>query len=273
MNGKWNDFMLQQNVPFSLKEISYGEYPDQKIYFSLPQNTNSFPVIVWYHGGGMVGGERDLPDELLNGKYGIAEVRYRVSNGQFNSVDSIEDAVRALAWTMEHAAGLGGDPSKIFVGGISAGAYLAAMAGMAPHLLGKYGHDHRKIAGLILVSGQMSTHYQLKTDLGYPHRMWHPVIDEYAPIYYASADLPPVIFVTGDFGCDMPTRAEENAYFASVLRALGHKDARHYSLGGHDHCGVSRNSGWLYVQFIDRLLKSLCSAETQPPPTGERPSS
>lgn len=75
-------------------------------------NSTKFGIIC----GGMVGGERDLPDELLNGKYGIAEVRYRVSNGQFNSVDSIEDAARALAWTMEHAAGLGGDPSKIFVG-------------------------------------------------------------------------------------------------------------------------------------------------------------
>lgn len=257
MRGEWDDFMKSESETFRKEEISYGKWPDQKIYLSLPKEKTSFPVIVWYHGGGMVGGTREIPDSLMNGEYGIAEVRYRVSDGQFNSTNSVEDAAAALAWVMEHVTSLGGDPKKIFSGGMSAGSYLAALTGMAPQFLGKYGYDHRKLAGLILVSGQMSAHFQLKTDLKYKHQMWHPVIDEYAPLYYASADLPPCIFITGDFGCDMPTRAEENAYFASVLRAMGHKDAQHYALGGHDHGGAFESCGWLCAQFVSRILKGL----------------
>lgn len=256
MKGKWDDFMSQGSGSFRLQEISYGEHPDQKIYLSLPKERTDFPLIVWYHGGGMTGGEREFPDDLLNGEYGLAEVRYRLSGKEFKSVDSLADAARALAWVMQHAASLGGDPAKIFVGGISAGAYLAAMVGMAPHLLREYACDHREIAGLVLVSGQMGVHFQMKADLGYPQGMWYPVIDEYAPLYYASAELPPVIFISGDFGCDMPTRAEENAYFASVLRALGHKDVRHYPLSGHTHYGAFRSCGWLCAQFIERIRKA-----------------
>ena len=257
MQAEWKDFMSTGNGSFLLKEVSYGEHPNQKIYISLPKGKTSFPVVVWYHGGGMVGDEREIPDALFNGEYAIAEVRYRVSNGQSNSADSVEDAAAALAWVLEHASSLGGDPKKIFAGGMSAGTYLAAMVGMAPQLLGKYGYDHKSLAGLVLVSGQMSTHFQLKTDLKYEHQMWHPVIDEYAPLYYASPDLPPCIFITGDFGCDMPTRAEENAYFASVLRAMGHKDAQHYALGGHDHWGVFISCGWICTEFINRILRGM----------------
>lgn len=255
MRGNWEDFMSTGSKSFLLKEFAYGENPDQKIYLSLPKERTSFPMIVWYHGGGLIGGVREIPDSLFTGEYGIAEVRYRLSGNEFNGLDSIDDAVKSLVWILEHIESLGGNPEKIIIGGMSAGSYLAALVGMAPHLLGKYGYDNKKLAGLVLVSGQMSTHFQLKKDLNYHRQMWNPVIDEYAPLYYASPDLPPCIFITGDFGCDMPTRAEENAYFASVLRALGHKDARHYSLGGHDHSGAFESCGWLCLQFVNRIFK------------------
>ena len=257
MNGNWKDFLTSGNGLLTLKEIEYGPWPDQKICLSLPKDKTSFPVIVWFHGGGLVNGERQCPDVFLNGEYGVAEIRYRFSGEQFKATDSLDDAAKSVAWVMENAASFGGDPKKIIVGGTSAGAYLAAMVGMDPHLLKKYGFDHRKLAALVLVSGQMGTHFRMKADLKYQHDMWNPVIDEYAPLYYASPDLPPCIFITGDFGCDMPTRAEENAYFASVLRALGHKDAHHYVLGGHDHSGVCDNSDWLCAQFVNRILKDL----------------
>lgn len=255
MHADWDGFMTSGNDKFHLKIVSYGEDPEQKIHLSIPKGRKGFPVIVWYHGGGLVGGGREIPDSILNGDFGIAEVRYRLSGKKHNSLDSIEDAGTVLAWVFEHAGSLGGDPEKIFVGGMSAGAYLAALVGMDPHILEKHGFDHRKIAGLMLVSGQMGTHFQVKADLNYPHALWHPVIDEYAPMYYASPDLPPSIFITGDFGCDMPTRAEENAYFASALRAMGHKDARHYVLGGRDHSGAFESCGYLCRQFVQRILK------------------
>ena len=257
MYGEWKDFMSSGNGKYHLKEVSYGDDPIQKICLSLPKEKKSFPMIVWYHGGGLIGGVRDFPDALMNGEFGVAEVCYRLSGEKYKATDSVEDAAKSLAWVLEHVESLGGESDKIFVGGMSAGSYLAAMVGMAPQLLGKYGFDHKKLAGLLLMSGQMSAHFQLKADLNYPQPTWYPVLNEYAPLYYASPDLPPCIFVTGDFGLDMPTRAEENAYFASVLRAIGHKDAHHYPLSGHDHPSVIESCAWLCHQFILRILKGM----------------
>jgi len=257
MRASWNDFRVSEPEKYELKKVSYGAFPEQEIYLALPKGKKNFPVVVWYHGGGLTGGERECPFRLWNGEYATAEVRYRLSGSQFKGTDSLQDAVKALAWVIEHIASCGGDPAKIFVGGMSAGAYLAAMVGMAPHLLGESGHDFRKLAGLLIISGQMTTHFQIKEDLGYEHRMFRPVIDELAPLYYASPEVPPCIFVTGDFGLDMPARAEENAFLAATLRVLGHKDAEHFSLRGHDHGGAFESCGYLILRFMDRILKGL----------------
>jgi len=43
----------------------------------------------------------------------------------------VEDCYRALLWAAEHAAALGGDPDRITLGGVSAGATLAAAVTLA----------------------------------------------------------------------------------------------------------------------------------------------
>ncbi len=254
MRTAWDDIAFLNQDLYEYEIRDYGTFPDQKIYLSLPKNKRNFPVIVWYHGGGLSGGERECPLSLWNGEYAIAEVRYRLSGKEFKGTDCIEDAAKSLAWILKELSAFGGDPEKVLVGGMSAGCYLAAMVGMAPHLLGGYGFDFWKIAGLVLVSGQMSTHFQIKEDLGYTRKNANPVIDEYAPMFYASAEIPPCIFVTGGFGTDMPARAEENAFFAAVLRSLGHKDAEHFALCGHNHGGSFDSCDFLINQFIQRIL-------------------
>ena len=66
------------------------------------------------------------------------------------------------------------------------------MTGMDRSYLAAYGIDSRKLAGLLLVSGQMTTHFQLKIDLHYPQSQFEPVIDRYAPLGHLSPELPPI---------------------------------------------------------------------------------
>ena len=255
MKGEWKEFRREHPESYRQQIVRYGDAEQQEIYLTLPKDRTNFPLVIWFHGGGMTGDFRECPSGFWNGEYGTAEVRYRTSGAEFKSTDSLDDAAGSTAFLLEHVERFGGDPRNVFLGGMSAGAYLAAMVGMAPELLKRYGSSRERIAALLLVSGQMTTHFQLKQDLAYRQGALEPVIDEYAPLFYASCEVPPVIFITGESGLDMPAQPEENAFLAATLRSLGHPCARHYALPGHDHGGAFSVCDTLLLTFLAELRK------------------
>ncbi len=99
---------------------------------------------------------------------------------------------------MKNIESRGGDPKKVFIAGHSAGGYLAAMIGMDPRWLAAHGLSNRQLAGIIPVSGQVTTHFLVKKVRGDKQPELRPIIDEYAPLYYASKDLPPICLILGD---------------------------------------------------------------------------
>jgi pimeloyl-ACP methyl ester carboxylesterase len=105
------------------------------------------------------------------------------------------------------------------------------MVGVDPQYLGRYGHELSDLAGLIPVSGQMVTHFTVRSEQGLPSE--HPVIDAAAPIYYIGAGIPPVLAIAGSQ--DMPARPEENRYFVASLKAAEHPDAEYREFEGRTH--------------------------------------
>lgn len=259
MQADWTSYSIPQNPEkYDWKEHRYGAHSQQVLYLCSPLGHQHYPVLVWFHGGGMVGDYREIPELFWDGTLGIVEVRYRTipENKTTTTLDALEDATTALAWVFAHLGEFGGDTGKIFVGGMSAGGWLAAMLAMAPQFLAKHGIDHRRLAGFLPLSGQMTTHFQLKEDLHYDDARLgcHPVIDQYAPLYYCSADVPPCLLVTGQGGLDMPGRPEENRLLAATLQALGHPDAHHLILEGVDHFGCLMCGGYPLLRFIQRIV-------------------
>lgn len=262
MFEQWKNSFALQPGNYDLSMIRYGDgLPKQELYLGIPKGKRNFPSVLYFHGGGLTDDGIEMPLRLIDGECAVIAARYRLSDGTYNSLDALEDGVLAVAWVMNHIAEYGGDPKKIFIGGTSAGAWLAAMAGMNPALLAGHGLDNRTLAGIMCVSGQMGTHFTLKADLKYKEHPWAPVIDDYAPLRYVSADLPPILLITGDFGMDMPSRPEENAYMAAALRAVGHQDARHHVLGGHAHGDIHFSSDRLMMNFIARRTAEINAKE------------
>jgi acetyl esterase/lipase len=146
----------------------------------------------------------------------------------------IDDAAASVAWTYQNIDQYGGDPAKIFVSGHSAGGYLAAMLGMDPEYLNKYGVEVENIAGFIPVSGQMITHDAVRKERGIPETT--PVIDEAAPVFYARRNVPPFLNICG--GNDLPARAEENRYFVAALKAAGDRQVEYLEFEGRDHLSI-----------------------------------
>ena len=257
MQGLWDSFAPPDAEKYdSVRQVDYAgrSDPDQTLYLSVPKGKKAVPLILFFHGGGMTGGQREFPAGIYHGEFAVAESRYRLSPAA-PAPAQIEDAAQAIAWCFVHAEEYGIDRRKIFVGGMSAGAYLAAIAVMNPVFLKKYGLHYREVAGLALISGQMTTHFRIKADLGRGSEPYRPLIDEYAPLNFPAPDLPPILMITGGSGFDIPARPEENAFMAATLRAVGHPFVRCYALPEHSHVGTLESCDFLLMQFLRDVLE------------------
>src|SRR5438128_7986790 len=93
------------------------------------------PIVVWIHGGGWVIGDLETADrtcrKLAIGTDAIViSLDYRLApESPFPSAP--DDCIAALRWIVDHASELGGDATRIAIGGDSAGGNLAAVTG--PH--------------------------------------------------------------------------------------------------------------------------------------------
>jgi len=240
-------------------------YADEMCRLDLyrPEGVKGFPTVVFYHGGGLTAGKRSIPKELTGRGWAVVGAGYRLHPKVQHPV-YIEDAAAALAWTFKNIGSFGGDPDKIFVTGISAGGYLTAMVGLDKTYLAKHGLDANRIAGLIPVTGQMITHQTVRKEQGVEPSKFRPTIDKYAPLYHVRSDAPPILCVTGGWEVDMLMRAEENLYFVSMLKLVGHKAVKHIVIEGADHgrCGAQC---WPHViAFMEARLAEMKAGTKEP---------
>lgn len=99
--------------------------------YTPPSGRAPLPLLVYFHGGGWVGGDLDTheaPCRLLAAGAGalVLSVDYR-RPPEHPFPAAVDDALAATRWAAGHAAELGADPARIAVGGDSAGANLAAV--------------------------------------------------------------------------------------------------------------------------------------------------
>ena len=218
------------------------------IYY--PKNTKGFGTVIWFHGGGLTGGNKELPEGLKDKGFCVVSVNYRLSP-KVKVQQCIEDAAMAVAWTFKNIATYGGDNSLIFVSGHSAGAYLALMVGLDKKWLKTDGVEANSIAGLIPLSSQTITHFELRKERGIPETQ--PIVDEFAPLFHVRADAPPLLLITGDRELEMLGRYEENAYLMRMMKIIGHKQTTLYELRGFGH-GMVEPALPLVVKEIQRII-------------------
>jgi para-nitrobenzyl esterase len=106
-----------------------------------PEGKGPFPVYVWIHGGGFTGGSSfdPLQDGAKFAREGIVCVTVAYRLGVFGFLDmapllgpeyagsannAVRDLITALAWIQNNIEAFGGDPSRVTIGGESAGAKL-----------------------------------------------------------------------------------------------------------------------------------------------------
>ena len=197
-----------------------------------PENKQGFATIVWFHGGGLKGGNRHIPSGLKDQGLAVVPVNYRLYP-KIKCPVYLQDAAAAVVWTFKNIEKYGGDPKKVFISGHSAGGYLTSMLGLDKRWLEEYGVDADNIAGLAPLSGHTITHMTVREERGISSKQ--PVVDEFAPLFHARPGAPPVLLITGDREMEMLGRYEENAYFMRMLKVNGHKDVTLYEIQGYGH--------------------------------------
>ncbi|GGF77016.1 Acetyl esterase/lipase [Wenyingzhuangia marina] len=236
-----------------LKTDSLSEYQKKMCLLDIyyPQKKEKVPVIIWFHGGGLTTGEREVPAALKKKGYVIVGVGHRLAP-LVKAESCIEDAAAAVAWVFKNIELYNGDPNSIFISGHSAGGYLALMITMNKKMLSKHGVDANKIAGLVPFSGHTITHFKIRSERGIPGKQ--PLIDEFAPLYYVRKEAPPILLITGDRELEMLGRYEENAYFYRMMKVCGHNDIKLYEMDGYGHIMVGPAYP-LLLRFVERVSK------------------
>ncbi|WP_298863204.1 alpha/beta hydrolase [uncultured Gimesia sp.] len=117
---------------------------------------NSLPVVFWIHGGGwQVGDKSDValkPKVLTDRGFVFVSTNYRLLPEV--KMDALTgDVAKSLAWVHKNIAKYGGDPKRIFVGGHSAGAQLAALICTDDRYLKNEGVPFDVLKGCIPVDG------------------------------------------------------------------------------------------------------------------------
>lgn len=114
------------------------------------------PVMFWLHGGGWVGGDKSVvslkPEVLTDRGFVFVSANYRLLPTV--TMDQIvRDVAKALGWVHRNIGTHGGDPSRIFVGGHSAGAQLAALICTDDRLLREQEVPFNVLKGCVAVDG------------------------------------------------------------------------------------------------------------------------
>jgi acetyl esterase/lipase len=143
------------------KDITYteGDPADaakHKLDLYLPTDKKNFPVLVFIHGGSWRSGDRSnypaLGNRFAKLGIGVAIPSYRLMPKNPHPAQ-IEDTAAAFAWVYKNIAQRGGDASRIYIAGHSAGGHLVSLLALDETYLKKYDIPLTAIRGVASISG------------------------------------------------------------------------------------------------------------------------
>ena len=140
------DYSYERNVLY--RGNTGDEYASKmcRLDIAYQPDVQNAPVVVWFHGGGLTGGSREIPSGLLTDGMVVVGVEYRLSP-HVETMEIVDDAAAAVAWVFDNIGKYGGDTSSIYIAGHSAGGYLVDMVGLDKKLLARYGKDATSLPG------------------------------------------------------------------------------------------------------------------------------
>jgi acetyl esterase/lipase len=272
------DIVIEENV-------TYGKAGDTELKLDLarPQGNGPFPAIVFIHGGGWSGGNRQMYrgqiQEAAQRGYVAATISYRLmkygeAKKETTTADpifpaQIHDAKAAIRWVRANAERYHVDPNRIGVTGASAGGHLSLLVGLtdpASGLEGDSGNPEQssRVQAVVNVFGptDMVFCYE-KSSVAWIFRLFlggtpTEAAERYkaaSPLNYVSKDDPPVLTLHGDQDALVPV--EQAKRLDEKMKAVGASHTLMVFEGqGHGFEGeYGKKAADATWEFFDRHLK------------------
>ena len=140
------------------RDIPYAEPRHERRTLDVysPPGARNLPVVFWIHGGGWQAGDKaDVqikPRMFAERGFVFVSTNYRLLP-EVEMGELIRDVAKSLGWVHGHVAEYGGDPTRIFVMGHSAGAQLAALLCVDGRYLEAEGVPFGDLRGCVTVDG------------------------------------------------------------------------------------------------------------------------
>lgn len=235
--------------------VQYDAADDLSLDIYRAQGTaGNAPVVVFFYGGSWTSGERGyyrfIGQALAKRGMLVLIPDYRKAPAH-PFPDFMLDAAKATAWAHANAARLGGDPSRLYLMGHSAGAHIAALLGTDQRYLAREGLKPRDLAGIIGLAGPYDflplTEAAVKQALG-PASGWAQT----QPVNFVDGDEPPFLLLQGDADTRVdPGNAQR---LAARLRSRG-ENVTVRMLPGIGHLGLV--NGFYSARFSPVLQQSV----------------
>jgi arylformamidase len=204
------------------ERIAYGTAEIERLDIYRARH-DAAPVFVFIHGGAWRSGRsKDFagPAEMFlaaGAHYIVPDFAWVQDAG--GSLMVLADQVRrAIAWVFQNIARFGGDPNRLYLGGQSSGAHLAAVA-LTTDWRGDFGLPADMIKGGVCISGM----YEL-TPVRLSARSRYVAFDnatvaELSPIRHLERLQAPLVVAYGT--CETPEFQRQNREFAAAVEAAG----------------------------------------------------
>jgi acetyl esterase/lipase len=220
--------------------LAYGNAPRQKLDVYVPTTdappaaSHGRPVVVFFHGGSWQTGSRSsylfVGAALASRGFVAVLPDYRTwPDTAFPGF--VDDAATAVRWARDHAAEFGGDSSRIFLMGHSAGAHIVMLLATDGRYLAAQQMNKNDIGGVIGLAGPYDF---LPLNDATLEEIFPPALRAASqPINFVAGDEPPIFLAAGQR--DTTVDPGNTDRLAAKLRALGDADVevKHYPRVGH----------------------------------------
>lgn len=251
---------LEGNIPFAVPKqeflnLAYSEIEGvDKTLTSIdiysPSTNNRHPVVVWFHGGGMTGGDKTHPilavikaDYFVSKGFVFVSANYRLAPSHKFPAQAY-DAAAAVSFLHDKVRMYGGDPQHVFLIGDSAGGQLVSIISTNEKYLEHYGKALKTIAGVVVLDIGSFNIPSILDQLGKnAPQMYYDFLGdsrenwiEASPLFHVEAGkmIPPMLLI---HVAGREHHEQENRRFAAKMKQAGHsarvfeaKDRTHHTL-------------------------------------------
>lgn len=251
----------------------------QVLDIHAPKDAKNLPVVFWIHGGGWQAGDKaevqTKPVVFTNQGFVVVSTNYRLLP-KVEMETIVGDVAKSLGWVHRHIAEYGGDPTRIFVMGHSAGAQLAALLCTDSRYLKAEGVPFTVLKGCVPVDGdtydipaiietaetRRRVHHQPQAKFGHREKFGNDPKKhlDFSAVTHVAKDknIPPFLIL---YVADHPDNSAQAQRFGAVLKeagipvtALAGKDTNHTKIN--ENLGVEADQTQKPLfEFMSQALK------------------